>query len=82
MSPSITQSYHMGYQSLGQPRGSAPQGVCASTLPAESTLQEMLSEDIFHLKAWLTLPEAEDRAASSSKSSQLFPQLLCFLSLP
>ena len=68
--PSITQSYHMGHQSLGgsleaqRPRVSVP-----STLLGRVDTQELLSEDIFHLKAWLTLPEAEDRAASSSKSS-------------
>ena len=50
-----------------------------STLLGRVDTQEMLSEDIFHLKAWLTLPEAEDRAASSSKSSQLFPSALLSL---
>ena len=53
-----------------------------STLLGRVDTQEMLSEDIFHLKGWLTLPEAEDRAASSRKFSQLFPSCPAFSHYP
>lgn len=45
-----------------------------------SGTQEMPGEDVFHLKVWPMLPEAEHRAAPSVDALPAPPQLPCFLS--
>lgn len=43
-----------------------------------SGTQEMPGEDIFHLKVWPTLPEAEHRAAASVMPSLRLPSCPAF----